>query len=634
MRPRRVGTLLGAILVIQALAVGGCRQLDRAGGAVDVVYAASLTAVMRDGLEPAYRRAEGREVRGVPRGSSAGALQVRDGILRADAYVTADPATLEMLGDRDPGWAVVFARGELVLGYAGESRFAAALDSAAAAAGDGTTDRRVEGVAWHEVVRRPGFRLGRTDPGLDPKGYRALWLFRLSEAHYGVPGLARELRRTSGVYPEEHLAARVETGQLDAGIFYRSEARAHGLRSVPLPPEVNLGDPDRAGRYREMTYRTPAGERIRGAPVAYAATVPADAGDPPAGAGFVAFLLSPAGREALRSRGYRPASRVLGDEASLPAAVRRTLADHATGTSGDPDGRIAPASPVPPREPRAGMSTRKTVAVLVLAVWMAVLGWHAKRLYLRPEAEVLAAAARTLPPGVSYYAVYQGDRHAGWARSEVDTLPDGDGFRLQDRMRVSLQGLGLPGGAELRSRAELGPALGLRSFRVEASGLLGGLTAEGEVSRDSVLSFRVVRGGDTTRRSVRLDGPVVPSTALPLRVAVEGDSEAGDRYRIQTFDPLQLSYRTQEVRVLERKVLTVPDSATRHPSTGAWVVARHDTVTAWRVAREMAGVELESWIDEDGRYVEVSTGAGLRLERTAFELAYFGSDAGRDGARP
>lgn len=282
------------------------------------------------------------------------------------------------------------------------------------------------------------------------------------------------------------------------------------------------------------------------------------------------------------------------------------------------------------------MSKRKTVVVLVLAVWLGALGWHARRLYLRPEAEVLAAAARTLPPGVSYYAVYQGDRHAGWARSELDTLPDGRGFRLEDRMRLSLRGLGLSGEADLRSRAELGPALELRSFRVEASGLMGGLTAEGEVGEDSVLSFRVVRGGDTTRRSVRLDGPVVPSTALPLRVAAEGDGEAGDRYRIRTFDPLQLGQRTQEVRVLERKVLTVPDSASRHPETGAWVVARHDTVTAWRVAREMAGVELESWIDEDGRWVEVSTGAGLRLERTAFELAYYGAAAGPagDGGSP
>ncbi len=277
------------------------------------------------------------------------------------------------------------------------------------------------------------------------------------------------------------------------------------------------------------------------------------------------------------------------------------------------------------------MSTRKLIAVAVLAVWVVALGWHAGRLYLRPEAEVLAAGARTIPPGVSYYAVYQGDRHAGWARSEVDTLPSGGGFRLEDRMRVSLEGLGIPSGAELRSRSELGPALGLRSFRVETSGLMGGMTADGTVEGDSVLAFHVIRGGDTTRRSVRLEGPVIPSTALPLRVAAEGESEAGDRYRIQTFDPMQLSSQTQEVRVLERRVLTVPDSAARDSATGAWRVARHDTVTAWRVAREMAGVELESWIDEDGRYVEVSTGAGLRLERTAFELAYFGSDASRSG---
>lgn len=349
------GRRAGAALLALALLAAGCRRLDRADAPVDVVYAASLTAVMRNGLEPTFRRDEERAVRGVARGSSVGALQVRDGLLRADAYVTADPATLRMLGARDPGWAVVFARGELVIGYAGESRFAAALDSASRGQ-----------VAWHRVVRRPGFRLGRTDPELDPKGYRALWLFRLAGTHYSAPGLAYQLRRTAGVYPEEHLATRVETGQLDAGIFYRSEARAHGLRSVSLPPEVNLGDPDQADRYRRQTYRASDGGVVRGAPVTYAATVPRDAGDPGAGAAFVAFLLSPEGREALRARGYRPASAVLGDGASLPAAVRRALGEGASGTAaaasrsrvaggpaggrsgtrGDPDGRKPPASPV------------------------------------------------------------------------------------------------------------------------------------------------------------------------------------------------------------------------------------------------------------------------------------------------
>lgn len=330
--PTRLRTL--ALLLLAATVLSGCRRLDRADAPVDVVYAASLTAVMRDGLGPAFRRASGREVRGVARGSSAGGLQVRDGLLRADAYLTADPATLTMLGDRRPAWAVVFARGELVIGYTAESRFAAALDSAAAASEGGRHDRAAGGddagtaraaAPWHRIVRRPGFRLGRTDPELDPKGYRALWLFRLSEEHHGVPGLAEELRRGSTVYPEEHLAARVETGQLDAGIFYRSEARAHGLRAVPLPPEVDLGDPDRAERYRRLTYRTPGGEVIRGAPVAYAATVPREAADPEAGARFVAFLLSPEGRRALRAAGYRPGAAVLGDSAALPAPVRRAL---------------------------------------------------------------------------------------------------------------------------------------------------------------------------------------------------------------------------------------------------------------------------------------------------------------------
>lgn len=317
-------------LVAAATLAGGCRRVGRAGEPVDVVYAASLTAAMEQGIGPSFHARAGRGFRGVARGSTAGAHQIRDGVLQADVYITADPGTLSGLGASDPGWAVAFATGELALGYRRQGRFAPALDSAARGL-----------VAWWQVLERPGFRFGRTDPALDPKGYRTLWLFRLAERRYDAPGLAdRLLGGKRQLFPEDQLAARVETGQLDAGVFYLSEARAQGLAVVRLPPEINLGDPACASLYRTMSYRGPDGTEFRGGTILYAATVPAGAPDRSAGERFVDFLLSDRGRRELRTRGYEPTASLLGDASRAPPV----LASRVRSGAADSARRVAPGA--------------------------------------------------------------------------------------------------------------------------------------------------------------------------------------------------------------------------------------------------------------------------------------------------
>lgn len=275
------------------------------------------------------------------------------------------------------------------------------------------------------------------------------------------------------------------------------------------------------------------------------------------------------------------------------------------------------------------MSKRKIVGLVVVGVWIATLGWYATRLYLEPETEQLAQAARTLPPGVAYYAVYQGDRHAGWAQSQIDTLPSGSGFVVSDRIQVDLsdmgESMGLEGLSEVRTRARVGPALGLEEFDLETEGILGGVSARGQVVGDSLLELDVDRAGSTTTNTLRLDGSVMLGTTLPLRIAAEGGSAVGDRYTVSTLDPVSMEVQRRSVEILERDIRTFPDSMERDPETREWRVVGRDTVLAWRIERDLGGTSVEAWVDEDGRYLELATGIGLRLERTSFELAYYGS---------
>lgn len=269
------------------------------------------------------------------------------------------------------------------------------------------------------------------------------------------------------------------------------------------------------------------------------------------------------------------------------------------------------------------MSLRKALAIAILAVWVGTLAWNAKRLYLRPEAERLAAAATTLPPGPAYYSVWREDRRVGWARSELDTIPSRDEFLLRDQLVLDLGALGLGGEARVRTRALLGPSLSLRRFSVEASGLLAQLSADGIVSGDTVLELTVRRGGETSSLRVPLDGPVVLSNALPLRLAAQGGAEPGERFDVRAFDPMELAPKTVRVEVLDRRLRSYPDSAVLDSAGGGWHAVRRDTVRAWLVAQELAGIRVESWVDANGRLLEARTPSGFRLERTAFELAFW-----------
>jgi len=323
-------------LALVAAVAAGCRSVGEGERSVEVLYAGSLTAVMEGAIGPAFQVASGLGFRGEPHGSVAGAHLVREGVRQPDVYVTADPATLALLGDTDPGWAIGFARGELVVAYAARGRFESALDSAS----------RGE-LPWYEVASRAGFRLGRTEPELDPKGYRTLWMLELAETYYGIRGLAGRLENPAHadrlVYPEPHLAVRVETGELDAGVFYLAEALAQGLRVLRLPPEINQSDPRLAALYGGYTYASRGGALIRGSPILYAVTLPkgfrrADATN--AGLTFLRFLLGGEGRRLLREAGFRPVRLPLGDSAAIPLAVVRR-------SGSGPDAISRPKRPAP-----------------------------------------------------------------------------------------------------------------------------------------------------------------------------------------------------------------------------------------------------------------------------------------------
>src|SRR5699024_2838052 len=93
---------------------------------------------------------------------------------------------------------------------------------------------------WYRVITDSGFRIGRTDPETDPKGALAARALTRTAKSKHLPKLAAIADDGSTVLPEESMIGRLQAGQLDAGFFYASEAKAAGIPTIPLTG-VDLG---------------------------------------------------------------------------------------------------------------------------------------------------------------------------------------------------------------------------------------------------------------------------------------------------------------------------------------------------------------------------------------------------------
>lgn len=293
------------------------------------------------------------------------------------------------------------------------------------------------------------------------------------------------------------------------------------------------------------------------------------------------------------------------------------------------------------------MSKRTILAVGLLVAWAGALGWHVKREYFPARSTLLTRGAAGIPPGPAYYRLSWEGQRLGWARVETDTLPGG-GFDLSTLLEMEAGPLGLPGSLRAETTSRLGADLRLVRFTARASGsLLSGLSgpggalpaggpgppgdsagspdtlgAEGRVEGDSTLVAVVRRGGQPDTLRLSTGGDLVPLGALPIRVAADPRVQPGRRVAVRLLDPRSASVRTVELEVQEVDARIYPDSARRDPGTGRWEVAGRDTVRAWRLAPAGGALPISAWVDEDGRLLEARLGEGLRLERTAFELAF------------
>jgi molybdate transport system substrate-binding protein len=278
----------GAIFAA-GLAGGGTAAASGSKGAVNVLYAGSLVDLMEKVVGPHFDRATGYSFKGFSAGSTALASEIKGKTQKGDVFLSAGTAAdASLQGSANGGWVswyAQFATTPLLLGYNPHSRFAHDLRT----------------MPWYKVVTMPGFRLGRTDPAIDPKGVLAINALEQAARVYKDQALASLTKQTAGVFPEETLVGRLQAGQLDAGFFYGVEAKAAGFPTVTLA-KIKLTSP-------------------------YTITVLNHAPDAAGAKAFVSYLLGAKGSALLRAYGLalQHPAHLSGPRSAVPSPLRKLV---------------------------------------------------------------------------------------------------------------------------------------------------------------------------------------------------------------------------------------------------------------------------------------------------------------------
>lgn len=225
------------------------------------------------------------------------------------------------------------------------------------------------------------------------------------------------------------------------------------------------------------------------------------------------------------------------------------------------------------------------VGIAIAALWV-----------LQPDRPARRVAPRTL-----YYTAYQGSDIVGGAVSAVDT--SGSTVRYTDTFRGRLLVLGDSQTVEATATAYV-PGAGPPS---------------------AVDSFAITVGGDQPPLRLRgypRDGaPVLLPQLVPvaLMLRVHGDPR-GARGKFWIYNPVQRDAAPADVAIGRDTVFSVPSGAAFDRSERRWRVTQRDTVRAWHV--DAPGASFSAWVDRDGRLVYASEPGGMRLERSAFGIAF------------
>jgi molybdate/tungstate transport system substrate-binding protein len=292
-------------------------------GLANVASAGSLQLLMDKYLGPPFIEQTGDEYQNESMGSLGLAQDIVAGEITPNVFMPIGAAPMQLLEPKFTKWAVQFAASPLVVAYYPKGPHAAELKK--------ISKGRLPIKDLFTLMATPGFKLGRTDPAIDPQGQGFIEMVHLAEKYLGVSAATANAdlggaNGNSQVFSETGLEPTLQAGQLDAASAYLPQAVQLGLPYIALPDRINFGDPKDAAIYDQASLQLSTGQLVHGSLLDLEATVLRVGGTTGAATAFVKLLLSSKVRHILTKEGYallRPA--LLGQSSAAPKSIRNRI---------------------------------------------------------------------------------------------------------------------------------------------------------------------------------------------------------------------------------------------------------------------------------------------------------------------
>lgn len=304
------------MILLSLFIIGSCKNRNEE---VIIFHAGSLAVPLSKAINEYQESNPGVRILTEAAGSIVSARKISELGKPCDIMASADYRVIDdILTPEYADWNLGFATNEIVIAYTDKSDFSDIVNDS----------------NWVEVLLRKDVVFGRSDPDADPCGYRTLLMLSLAEGYYGMDGLKNSFENKDREYirPKEiDLTALLQSSVVDFVFQYKSVALQHSLRYLQLPPEINLGDPSMADRYRSVSQEivgSRPGETVlmKGDYIMYGITLLKDAPSRVEAEKFLAFLLGPRGREIFRETGQNTISPpVVYGNGQLPEPVRKAM---------------------------------------------------------------------------------------------------------------------------------------------------------------------------------------------------------------------------------------------------------------------------------------------------------------------
>ena len=331
----RLGALLG--IVCLGVAAAGCGSSSsstpaashsaaaKPAGTASVAYAASLVYLNEKIVAPAFQSSTGLKYSGRAGPSSGLQQEISSGQISPNVFEAVGGDNITPLFPKFTKWYVQYAGTSIAVAYNPKSKYASDFNAIASGA------KPVKDL--FTLMQKPGFKLGRTDPNLDPQGRAFIYMLELATAQYHLPSdTVSKILGTSNyadanspqIFDEAALPARLQAGQLDASSAYQSQAIQLHMHYISLPVTINLSSPALASTYHNASITITGNVTKHGSPLVIDITTIA----PPSSAGtaYVKYVLSPAGLALYRKGGYtvlKPTA--FGTTSAIPSAISSEL---------------------------------------------------------------------------------------------------------------------------------------------------------------------------------------------------------------------------------------------------------------------------------------------------------------------